>query len=112
MDVIYSDQEYKKSKDRKEETGMKSIEELYKEVQENEELKKEFITAFKEGKVEDFLKAHDCDATVDDVMAFLNSTKEETASEDDLAKVAGGGCSSNGCKRTDDCSYDCSPAGC
>ena len=90
---------------------MKSLEELYKEVQENEELKKEFISAFKEGKVEEFLKAHDCDASASDVMAFLNSTKEETASEDDLAKVAGGGCSSNGCQ-SDDCSIDCSPAMC
>ena len=76
---------------------MKSIEELYKDVQSNEELKKEFITAFKEGKVEDFLKTHDCEGTSADVMAFLNSTKDETASEDDLAKVAGGGCSSNHC---------------
>ena len=40
---------------------MKSLEELYKEVQENEEQKKEFVSAFKEGRVEDFLSAHDCD---------------------------------------------------
>ena len=76
---------------------MKSLEELYKEVQDNEELKKDFITAFKEGQIESFLKAHDCDAAVSDVMVFLNSTKEEVASEDDLAKVAGGGCSSYTC---------------
>ena len=84
---------------------MKSLEDLYKEAQENEELKKEFITAFKEGKVESFLKAHDSDASVSDVMAFLNSTKEEVASENDLAKVAGGGCSSAVCH-----SYGCSVA--
>ena len=76
---------------------MKSIEDLYKEVQENEELKKEFVNAFKEGRTEDFLKAHDCDGTAADVMIFLNGTKEETASEDDLAKVAGGGCSTYTC---------------
>lgn len=69
---------------------MKTLEDLYKEVQMNEELKKEFISAFKEGRVEDFLSTHDCDATAADVMKFLNSTREETASEDDLAKVAGG----------------------
>ena len=90
---------------------MRTLEELYKEVQENEEMKKEFITAFKEGKVEEFLKAHDCASTAADVMTFLSSKKEEVASEDDLAKVAGGGCSSNGC-RSDDCSNDCSPAMC
>ena len=73
------------------------MEELYKEVQENEDLKKEFITAFKEGKVEDFLKAHDCDATSVDLMSFLKAAKDKTASEDDLAKVAGGGCSSMTC---------------
>ena len=73
---------------------MKSIEELYKEVQENEELKKEFITSFKEGQIESFLSSYDCDASVSDVMAFLSSIKEDAASEDDLAKVAGGGCSS------------------
>ena len=72
---------------------MKSIDELYKEVQENEELKKEFVVAFKEGQVEDFLKINDCDATASDVMAFLNSQRDEAASEDDLAKVAGGSCS-------------------
>ena len=76
---------------------MKSLEDLYKEVQENEELKKEFVTAFKEGRTEEFLKTHNCDATASDVMAFLNSKKEEVASEDDLAKVAGGGCSSIPC---------------
>ena len=73
---------------------MKSIEDLYKEVQSNEELKKEFISAFKEGRVEEFLTSHNCDATATDVMTFLNTTKEEIASEDDLAKVAGGDCSS------------------
>ena len=72
---------------------MKSLDELYKEVQENEELKKEFVAAFKEGKVEEFLKANDCDASASDVMAFLNSQRDEAASEDDLAKVAGGFCS-------------------
>ena len=78
---------------------MKTLEELYKEIQDNEELKKEFITSFKEGRAEEFLKAHDCDTSVADVMAFLNSTKEEAASEDDLAKVAGGCSYSNGCSQ-------------
>ena len=72
---------------------MKSIEDLYKEIQSNEELKKEFVTSFKEGKVEEFLKAHDCDASATDVIAFMESQRDEIASEDDLEKVAGGSCS-------------------
>ena len=76
---------------------MKSMEELYKEVQENEELKKEFISAFKEGRIEEFLKAHDCDATSADVMAFVTSQRDETATEDDLEKVAGGWCTTCNC---------------
>ena len=82
---------------------MKSLEELYKEVQENEELKKEFISSFKEGNIEEFLKTHDCDAAAADVMVFLRGTKDETASEDDLAKVAGGGCTSLTCGNTCGC---------
>ena len=76
---------------------MKSLDELYVEVQENEELKKEFISDFKEGRTEDFLKAHDCDATAADVMAFLKSAKDEAVSEDELRNVAGGVCSSYTC---------------
>ena len=76
---------------------MKTLEDFYKEVQENEELKKEFVAAFKEGRLEEFLKNHDSDATPADVMAFLNGTKEGIASEDDLSKVAGGCMSSATC---------------
>ena len=76
---------------------MKSVAEFYKEVQANEELKKEFVSAFKGGKLEEFLKAHDCGATVADVLVFLKETKEEAATEDDLKKVAGGWCTSFTC---------------
>ena len=80
---------------------MKTLEELYREVQENEELKKEFVSAFKEGSLEDFLKNHDSEATSADVVAFLKGTKEEAVSEDDLAKVAGG------CMTSHTCAPDC-----
>ena len=69
---------------------MKSFDELYNEVRKNEEMKKAFVTAFNEGRTEEFLKANDCDASVAEVRAFLNSTKSETALDDDLAKIAGG----------------------
>ncbi len=80
---------------------MKSLEDLYRDVQQSEELRKEFVTSFKEGNVESFLKAHDCDATPADVMAFLNGMKDEAATEDDLAKVAGG------CFTSHTCAPDC-----
>ena len=79
------------------ENTMKTLEELYKEVQGNEELKKEFIAAFKEGRLEEFLKSQNSDAAPADVVAFLKGTKEEILSEDDLAKVAGGCGSSATC---------------
>ena len=90
---------------------MKTMEEFYKEVQGNDELKKDFVCAFKAGKTEEFLKAHGCDATAADVMAFLHGSKEEAASEDDLAKVAGGGCSSFTCNDSCGC-YTCEPTYC
>ena len=71
---------------------MKSIEELYKEVMNDEALKAEFITAYKEGTVGDFLEAHDCDATVEEVEEYVKGQQDEELSLDDLGSVAGGGC--------------------
>ncbi len=82
---------------------MKSFEELYNEIKNNEEMKKAFVSAFREGRTEEFLKAHNCDTSVSDVNAFFNSAKKETASEDDLAKVAGGKCSSFTCGHSCGC---------
>ena len=70
---------------------MKSIEELYKEVMENEALKAEFATAYREGNVSEFLKKHDCDATAEEVSEYVNGVKDEALSLDDLDNVAGGG---------------------
>ena len=79
------------------ESAMKTLEDFYKEVQENEELKKEFVSAYKEGSMGEFLEKQKCDATPADVVAFLKGTKEEVTSEDDLSKVAGGCGSSATC---------------
>ena len=72
---------------------MRSMENLYQEIQENEKLKKAFITALKENTIEDFLKANGCEGTTADVMKFMNSKKEGELSDDDMEKVAGGDCS-------------------
>lgn len=69
---------------------MKTIEELYKEVLASEELKKEFLT-LKPDTVEDFLKAHGCDATLDELKAFFEAKKEANElAEEELSQVAGG----------------------
>ena len=84
---------------------MKTIEQSYEEIKNSEELKKQFADALKENKLEDFLKAHDCDASVKDVMTFLNGLKEGELTDDDLDKVAGGGCTTMTCYETCGC-YD------
>ena len=72
---------------------MKTLENLYQEIQANEQLKEAFVTALKENTVEDFLKANDCEGTVEDVMKFMNSKREGELCDDDMEKVAGGACS-------------------
>jgi hypothetical protein len=69
---------------------MKTLEQLYEEIQSNEELKKEFTASIKENTTDDFLKKHDCDANIRSVMAFMNNLKDGELSEDDLESVAGG----------------------
>ena len=73
---------------------MKTLQELYNEVIASEELKKEFLEAGKNGKAEEFIKNHGCDATADEIKAFLeNLTKsDKELSTDELENVAGGTC--------------------
>ena len=71
---------------------MKTLQELYNEVIQSDELKKEFLEAGKNGKVEEFIKNHGCDVTLDEIKDFLeNLTKEDKElSVDELGNVAGG----------------------
>ena len=73
---------------------MKTLQELYNEVIASDELKKEFLEAGKNGKAEEFIKVHGCDATLDEIKAFLeNLTKtDKELSADELENVAGGTC--------------------
>ena len=73
---------------------MKSIQELYSEVMGSQELKSQFIDAAKAGKLEEFLKAHGCEATLEEVKAFLEAKAKEDAplSMDELDNAAGGNC--------------------
>ena len=71
---------------------MKTIQELYSEIMGSQELKAQFIEAAKAGKQEEFLKAHGCDATLEEVKAFLEAKQSEDAplSFDELENAAGG----------------------
>ena len=73
---------------------MKTIQELYSEIMASEELKDQFIEAAKAGKQEEFLKAHGCGATLQEVQAFLTAKQSEDAplSFDELENAAGGEC--------------------
>ena len=71
---------------------MKTLQELYHEVIKSDELKKEFLEAGKNGKAEDFIKAHGCEATLDEIKAFLEekAKADKELSADELQNVAGG----------------------
>lgn len=73
---------------------MKTLQDLYSEVLKSEELKKEFVEAAKEKKIEEFLKANGCDASAEDLAVFLKEqqTKAGELSDNELDNVAGGGC--------------------
>lgn len=84
---------------------MKSLEELYGKIQNDEDLKQEFISSFKEGVIDDFLKNHECDASAEDVINYMNNLREGEISDDDLDHVAGG-CRTSftcNCKHTNQC---------
>ena len=73
---------------------MKTLQELYNEVIQSDELKKEFLEAGKNGKAEEFIKNHGCDATLDEIKAFFeaHAKSDKELSVEELENVAGGGC--------------------
>jgi len=81
---------------------MKTVQELYNEIMASQELKAQFIEAAKAGKQEEFLKAHGCEATLEEVKSFLEAKQQEDAplSFDELENAAGGECNRNTGKET------------
>lgn len=75
---------------------MKTIRELYAEVMADEALQKEYIQAAENGGVEDFLKAHECAASAQDLAEFINGgcgsgdEPRGELSDDELDDVAAG----------------------
>jgi len=72
---------------------MKSISELYNEAISNDELRKKFLEAYSGGKIEEFLKENECEATEEEVKVFLEqeySSSSGKLSDEELAIVVGG----------------------
>ena len=71
---------------------MKTLQEFFKEISTSDELKKAFIEAGNNDKLNDFLKEHDCDATKEEVVAFLTEKagEDKPLSIDQLEQAAGG----------------------
>ena len=76
---------------------MKSIEELYQEVLENDAMKQEFAEATQDGRIMEFLKKHGCEAETEEVNAFLKEQQEKEGELSDAElEAVSGGCSSGG----------------
>ena len=70
---------------------MKTLEQLYSEVIQSEELKKEFAEAAKAKEtLEAFLKAHECAAGIGELQAFLKNKAIVDVSDEEIDTVAGG----------------------
>ena len=71
---------------------MKTLNELYIEVNADESLKAEYVEAAENGKIEEFLKAHDCEATISEFDEFMKNAdgKSGELSDDELDNVAAG----------------------
>ena len=71
---------------------MKTLQEIYSELLKSEELKKAFSEAVQNKTVEDFLKSPGCDASMEDVAAFLKEQQAKTGelADSELDNVAGG----------------------
>ena len=70
---------------------MKTIEELYNEINASEELKKAVSEIRDKEAFADFLKEHGCDASADEFKKFVKSQTEGEISDEDVGAVAGGG---------------------
>lgn len=71
-------------------TIMKTIEELYKEINESEELKKTLSEIKDKASMADFLKEHGCELSVDEFAKFVKSQSEGEIGDDIATAVAGG----------------------
>ena len=70
----------------------KTIAEVYEEVMKSAELQKEFLAAEQNGSIAAFAAAHGCEASAEEVQAFLKTklSEDKELSLDELDQVAGG----------------------
>ena len=70
----------------------KTIAEVYEEVMKSADLQKEFLAAEKNGSIAAFAAAHGCEASAEEVQAFLKAklNEDKELSLDELDQVAGG----------------------
>jgi len=71
-------------------TAMKTIEELYNEINASLELKKAVSEIRDKEALADFLKKHDCDASVKNFTEYAKSQEEGEIEDDDVKAIAGG----------------------
>ena len=69
---------------------MKTIEELYNEINASEELKKAISEIRDKEAFADFLKEHGCDASADEFEKFVKAQSEGEIGDDAVGAVAGG----------------------
>ena len=69
---------------------MKTIEELYKEINASPEHKKAISAIKDKGALADFLKEHGCEASVDEFGKFVKSQSEGEIGDDAAGAAAGG----------------------
>ena len=69
---------------------MKTIEELYNEINASEELKKAISEIKDKGALANFLKEHGCDASADEFEKFVKSQSEGEIGDDAAGAAAGG----------------------
>ncbi len=70
----------------------KTIADVYEEVIKSAELQKEFLAAEQNGSIAAFAAAHGCEASAEEVQAFLKTklSEDKELSLDELDQVAGG----------------------
>lgn len=70
----------------------KTVAEVYEEVMKSADLQKEFLAAEKNGSIAAFAAAHGCEASAEEVQAFLKAklNEDKELSLDELDQVAGG----------------------
>ncbi len=67
-----------------------TLQELYNEISASAELKAAFAEAAKNGKAAEFLKTQGCEATAEELAAFLKSRSNGEISDEELDSVSGG----------------------